>query len=315
MPKETVGDKVTFYDADHAARTNSPTYEAARRTLMRSYGGGCFICDGPVDLSHPGVESSTGLQDHHGGGLYAVLGDRPVLVGLGLLQLEWSEGWGSDPGIVDGMVANADQVRARLGGDRYGKKIATSDDVMAYTDSVFNANVKLCGPHHIGHPAQDTTDARGHQAVGVHFVPLPVLLYQLSCDWRHWDMFAGTTGTIAVAPAPDRPGAARVLHVHPSHPDSKLVEAYGKGRQAVLSPDHPNARAAHRTDRYRDADHVPAGRRAPATTRTTSTRTTSTRTTTARKTTTPRKSTPRKTAATTGRATAAGRATTSGRTI
>lgn len=35
------------------------------------------------------------------------VGDRPVLVALSTLQMEWSEGWGANPAIVAGMVANS----------------------------------------------------------------------------------------------------------------------------------------------------------------------------------------------------------------
>jgi len=251
MPKETIDEKVVFDDADHPPRANTPTYNKTRRELMKSFGGGCFICDGPIDMNHPGVASPTGLQDHHGGGLYATIGDAPVLVGMGLLALEWSEGWGSDPKVVAGLVKNANRVRSRLGTDTYDTDITDQASVMDYTDSIYNANIKLCAVHHIGHPDQEAKDARGYQGVGIHYVPMPVFLYQLTCDWKHWDMFAGTTGTIAVAPDPTNPGGAQVLHVHPSHPDKKIVAAANRGENITLPAGHPHAIAAHKTDKYR----------------------------------------------------------------
>jgi hypothetical protein len=103
MPDEHVGDPLEIRTADHPPRSDSPEYKASRKTLMEDYGGGCFICDGPVDLGHPEVEDPTGLEDHHGGGIYVKFGDRPVLVALSTLQMEWSEGWGSDATVVAGM--------------------------------------------------------------------------------------------------------------------------------------------------------------------------------------------------------------------
>jgi hypothetical protein len=255
-PVEHVGDPVELYPADHPPRSDSPEYTRSRKTLMEEYGGGCFICDGPIDLTHPGVEDAHGLQDHHGGGIYVKYGDRPVLVALSTLQMEWSEGWGADPKVVAGMVANNNMLLQRLGQPTYPDPIADDKGVMAYTDSIFNANVKLCQQHHIGHPAQHQPDRRGHEAVGIHNVPLPVLLYQLFCDWEHWDMFAGTTGTIAVAPHPQEPGSAVVLHIDAAHPDKRLVEAGIEQKQIILPPGNAIAKAAHRTRKF--AEHDPS---------------------------------------------------------
>lgn len=257
MPKERVGEAVELVTADHPPRSDSPEYIASRKALMGKYAGGCFICDGPVDLSHPEVEDKAGLQDHHGGGIYADFGGRPVLVALSTLQMEWSEGWGADPKIVAGMVANKNALLKRLGQPTYDAPITDDKSVMGYVDSIYNANVKLCAQHHIGHPAQNSPDRRGHQAVGIHNVPLPVLLYQLFCDWEHWDMFAGTTGTLAVAPHPRQPGSATVLHIDAAFHDPKLVQAGIDDKQIILPPEHSLAKAAHRTGKYADARPAP----------------------------------------------------------
>jgi len=243
MPQERVGDPVEITTADHPPRSDSAEYRRSRETLMTEYAGGCFICDGPVDLSHSEVEDSEGLQDHHGGGIYAVMGGRPVLVALGTLQMEWSEGWGADPKVVAGMVANRNALLSKLGEPTYGDPITDTKSTMAYVDSVFNANVKLCAPHHIGHPAQHSPDRRGHEAVGIHNVPLPVLLYQLFCDWENWDMFAGTTGSPAVAPdpRPGREGGAVVLHVDAASPGPRDRAGGHRTKTGVCRDARPRA--------------------------------------------------------------------------
>lgn len=256
MPDEHIGDPLVIETATHPPRSDSPTYKASRKTLMGDYGGGCFICDGAVDLSHPEVEDAKGLEDHHGGGIYVRFEGRPVLVALSTLQMEWSEGWGADPAIISAMVANTNTLLNRLGEPTYDAAITDTKSTMAYVDSIQNANVKLCNPHHVGHPAKHTPDRRGHEAVGIHNVPLPVLLYQLFCDWEHWDMFAGTTGTIAVAPHPAKPGSAVVLHVDAAHHDKRIVDAGIAGKQVTLPADNPSARAAHRTAKYATARHA-----------------------------------------------------------
>lgn len=251
MADESIGEQVKVHVADHPPRSDSPEYNRTRKTLMADYGGGCFICDGPVDLSHPGVADSKGLQDHHGGGIYAVLGDKPVLIGLSLLQLEWSEGWGADPVIVQRMVQNQNAIAGKLGAPTYDKPITDDASVMDYVDSIHNANVKLCAVHHIGHTKTRSKDSRGHEGVGIHNVPMPIFMYQLSCDWEHWDMFAGGTGDVAVAPDPQKPGHARLLYIDPDHEDQSVAEPFATGNQVSLAPSHPFARRAALTEKYR----------------------------------------------------------------
>jgi uncharacterized protein DUF6424 len=250
MPAEKIGDTIEIETADHPPRTDSPEYIESRKWLMGQAGGGCVICGGPVDMSHPGVGDATSLQDHHGGGIYVVTDGVPVLVALNLFPMEWSEGFGSDPSVVSGMVANLNTVRKTLGQQTYEDPITDTNSVMAYVDSVFNANVKLCAPHHVGHLTQHTPDANGHEAVGIHNVPFPIVAYQLFCDWKNWDMFAGTTGTLAVAPVPGRPGHAQVLNVAPEHPESVLYEKQASGHSIVLTPKHPAAQAAAKTAKF-----------------------------------------------------------------
>ena len=77
--------------------------------------------------------------------------------------------------------------------------------------------------------------------------------YQIYCDWAHWNMWGGTTGTIAVTPDPAT-GGGRVLHVsraaHAADPantaeNARLVGAWHSGRRDItLPPGHNLVQAA-----------------------------------------------------------------------
>lgn len=256
MPTETVGEPATIETADHPTREDSPEYRKSRDWLMTQSAGGCVLCGGVSDLSHPGDPASeTGMQDHHGGGIYVVVDDRPVLVGINLFPMEWSEGWGADPTVVAARVGALNALLAKLEQEAYGDTITDQISVMAFVDSIFNANVKMCAAHHIGLEESDSKDVNGHQAVGIHNIPFPIWCYQGYCDWQHWDMWGGTTGTIAVTPDPAT-GGGNVVHV--SHAataldpgnaseNARLVHAWYDGqRQITLPPGHNLVVAAKR---------------------------------------------------------------------
>lgn len=198
--------------------------------------GGCYICGGPVDLSHPEVPADAHglkLEDHHGGGLYV----KGVLVGFNLFPLEWSMGWGADPKKVAAFVRQLHDA----GLSNYSGAIDTQADVMAWVDSTENANVRLCSPHHTGHQTQHTPDVNGHEAVGIHNAPWPVLAAQAVWDWAKGDMFGGTTGTVVVAPHPlahlRSKGYALVTYAHEEHTPYRVGQA--------LSPSNPHAKALY----------------------------------------------------------------------
>jgi hypothetical protein len=257
VPDEEVGEKATIHTADHPSRTDSPEYVESRKWLMGVAGGGCIFCGGESDLSHPGaVANPTGLQDHHGGGIYVVdqTSSTPVLVALNLFPIEWSEGWGADPTVIAQRVSALNLIYTALGQPTYQQPITDTNSVMAFVDSTWNANVKLCAAHHIGLEEQDSKDANGHQAVGIHNIPFPIWSYQGFCNWTEWDMWAGTTGTIAVAPTPD--GGGQVLNVSANatatDPANRaenhlLVNSWQSGRRDItLGPAHNLVRAAKR---------------------------------------------------------------------
>ena len=251
MPDETIGDVEHVETADHPARTDSPEYIKTRKWLIDSTQGGCYVCNGPVDLSHPeDPGNAKGMQDHHGGGIFLVpeTGDS-VLVGTNLFGTEWSLGWGASPSRVAEFVTQLNEVAIRLGGVAYEAEIATTQDVMNWVDSQGNANVKLCAQHHIAHEDKHTPDANGHEAVGIHNGPVPIWLGQATCDWDRWDMWGGSTGTVAVGHPGDASKTAVVLHVSPLHADHSLYEAHraaqAQGTPLVLPAHHQHARLAH----------------------------------------------------------------------
>lgn len=251
MPDETIGDVEHVVTADHPKRTDSPEYVKTRAWLMAETSGACYVCGGPVDLSHPGTPGDkTNIQDHHGGGIFLTPenGD-PVLIGTNLFGTEWSLGWGADPVRVAAFVTQLNEVTSKLGGQPYTAAIATTADVMAWADSPGNANVKLCAQHHIAHEDKHTPDTNGHEAVGIHNGPVPIWLGQATCAWSRWDMWGGSTGTIAVGHPGDESGTAHVLYVSPLHPDKDLYAEHRQlmaaGQDHVLPAHHPNARLAH----------------------------------------------------------------------
>ena len=250
--KVVVGKPLHYNTSPHPPRVNSPEYNGTRRWLMGKTPGGCFICGGPVDLSHPEAPADSQklrLEDHHGGGLYHDL----VLIGFNLFPLEWATGWGAAPKKVAEFVS---QLRA-AGLCTYEYQINTVEDVMKWVDSQFNANVKLCKPHHVGLQTQHSPDVNGHEAVGIHNAPWPVLAAQATCDWDNFNMFAGTTGTLVVSPDPTTYGGVIVTYAHDSHPETISTlevshERPGASRVTTsrlevgtkLGPSHPSAIAA-----------------------------------------------------------------------
>jgi hypothetical protein len=250
VPDEKIGDVESVETHDHPPRTDSPEYGRTRKALMKTPGG-CYVCDGPVDLSHPGEPETKDQQDHHGGGifLYPEGGSEPILVGFNLFGMEWSLGWGALPARVAAFVTQLNVVVEKLGGQAYTAEIATVDDVMAYVDSFFNASVKLCAPHHIGHESSHSPDHNGNEAVGIHNGPVPIWLGQATCDWANFDMWGGSTGTVAVAKPKDGSKGVEVVHVSPLHPDQALYSAHQAAKHAgtslMLPAHHGVARLAH----------------------------------------------------------------------
>lgn len=232
MPAEHIGDSVIVETADHPPRADSPEYVKTRKWLQGT-GQPCIVCGGHVQV-----------EDHHGGGLF--LGGQ--IVGLNLFPLEWSQGWGSDPGVVQAHVTALNVVLAKLGEATYDTPITDTAGIMGWVDSPHNASVPICKAHHTGHDTSHTPDVNGNEAVGIHNIPLPIWAGQITCAWATFDMWGGSTGTIAVAPIPDSK-AVEVLHVSANHPDKQLLADHLAARAAgvahTLPARNPHSRLAH----------------------------------------------------------------------
>lgn len=100
---------------------------------------------------------------------------------------------------------------------------------MKHVDSTFKANVKMYAGHHIALGRAIVPGANGHQAVGIDNIPFPIWAHQAYCDWDHWDICGGTTGTIAVAPDP-KPAAPASFTYHTSQlPKTRRMSARTHG--------------------------------------------------------------------------------------
>lgn len=245
MPDEHINLDEQINIAPHPPRVDSDTYLKSREWLQ-NIPDSCFVCHGPTDMIHPQSDTDT-FQDHHGGGIYQVINKVPKLVGFNLFGLEWSLGWNADPIKVNKYIQNNNFVINALGFDTYSTQIVTTQDVMNYLDSIWNANVRLCKVHHIAMETEDSKDSNGNQGVGIHFTPFPIWLGQVTCDWSKIDMWAGTNGTVATYVK----DGVNVAHVSFQHDDSTFIETHlralrDKGEHK-LEPDHPLSLATLKT--------------------------------------------------------------------
>lgn len=217
MPAEKVGETATLFTADHPARKDSPEYVHSRKEMIHRHPA-CYVCGG-TEL----------VEDHHSGAFLLTDGS---IVGLNGFGLEWSLGFSADPAIVATKIGDVNRIMRALGEPTYDTPVTDTAGVMAWVDSLYNASLPLCKPHHTGRMDAPSKDANGHEAVGIHEIPFPIWLGQVTCQWDRWDMWSGTTGTLAVAPNPDTGGAV-VMHANPAHHPGLIVGAH-------LAPDHPH---------------------------------------------------------------------------
>jgi uncharacterized protein DUF6424 len=231
---------------DHAERTDSPTFVAARtfaQKIMATLHGAPF---GPGPW-----------QMHHGGSLWT-FDDQGWFLVLNTLGSEWSAQFCADPAKMDLVRLNA--VRHYAGFPKtipqmvsMGYKNAatilstplkTADDVARWVDSIFNSCVPLAAPVHVGEVS--TSAPHG----GYHHYPKPIADIQFfkHDDFNLWVTDPGSGQIAAVLPASPRgSGDARVevayapigTALHQAH-----LEAHAAGKRLLLAADSPLAREA-----------------------------------------------------------------------
>ncbi len=132
---------------DHATRTDSPEYVAARKKMIE-------IATGATGL----IYGQPPYQDHHGSALWLQDAQGWFLV-RNLAGIEWSAQFCADPAKVDMLRQNAKRlydllaptIKQELDPDGLlDTPIQDADGVAKWTDSIFNAGVPLHPTFHIG---------------------------------------------------------------------------------------------------------------------------------------------------------------------
>jgi Family of unknown function (DUF6424) len=252
---------------DHAQRTDSPEYVAAKNKMneIAAQANGLLYGPGP-------------FQDHHGSALWLQDSQGWFMV-RNLAGIEWSAQFCADPVQVDKLRVNAQrlynlvapQLKQEL--DPNGvldAPITDADGVSTWTDSIFNAGVPLHPSFHTGvlqmgkaqnPPATATTDPNGDgdapttaapgdpEPAGVHYYPTPVVDIQLFkyADFQLWVTDPEGNPT-AVTPVAARGSGNASVHVMYATPGSQLAQQKQQqesaGNALVLPADHMIAKQA-----------------------------------------------------------------------
>src|ERR1051325_6382100 len=138
---------------DHAERTDSPTFVAARSFAQKIMA----TLRGPAAPFGPGP-----WQMHHGGSLWTY-DDHGWFLVLNTLGSEWSAQFCADPAKMELVRLNAVrhyagfpktipqmQAMGYKGTPILTTPIKTADDVAHWVDSIFNSCVPLAAPVHVG---------------------------------------------------------------------------------------------------------------------------------------------------------------------
>ncbi|HEX8969267.1 MAG TPA: DUF6424 family protein [Chloroflexota bacterium] len=228
---------------DHAERTDSPAFVAARSFAQKIM---ATLKTAPYG---PGP-----WQMHHGGSLWT-FDDQGWFLVINTLGAEWSAQFCADPAKMELARQNAlrhyaafprtlPQMAAmgyQAGQTILNHPIATADDVAVWVDSVFNSCVPLAASVHVGEVSQQAPYG------GYHHYPKPIADIQFfkHDDFTLWVTDPQSGQTAAVTPAgPRGSGDGRVV-VAFSAPGTALhaqhVAAHNAGRQLVLPADSPLA--------------------------------------------------------------------------
>jgi Family of unknown function (DUF6424) len=225
----------------HAARTDSPEFVAARRTLHKIIGS-----------LKPNPFGSGPIQAHHGGSiwLHAGAGDNDWHLVLNWAGIEWSAQFCCDPAKVDGLRRNAlaitngfpNTIPALEALGYTDTALLTTEiknpaDVARYVDSIWNSCVPIPQPRHTG-------SIKGSDALacGVHNYPEPMcgIPRVMRSDFVPFVVDPTTKTAAVVAPVAPRhsgDGRVRVLFAERGNPLHALHQrAHRQGAALVLSP-------------------------------------------------------------------------------
>jgi hypothetical protein len=257
MHTEHEDDPWTIDIPDHAQRTDSPTFVAARTfanqiaATMKSapYGPGPW-------------------QMHHGGSLWTY-DDQGWFLVLNNTGSEWSAQFCADPAKMELARLNAIRHYAGFpktipqmtsmgykdGATILNAPIKTADDVSRWVDSVFNSCVPLAAPVHVGEVTAKAPYG------GYHHYPKPIADIQFfkHDDFTLWVTDPASGQVAAVVPAAPRGAGDGRVEVAYAPPGTALhqahMAAHAAGQRLLLAADSPLARQAY-AQQYATAPHV-----------------------------------------------------------
>jgi hypothetical protein len=245
---------------DHAERTDSPTFVAARAFAHKIIAtlGSAPYGPGPWHM-------------HHGGSLWT-FDDQGWFLVLNTLGAEWSSQFCADPPKIE--LARQNAVRHYAGFPKsipqmeslgYKKAseilntpITTAEQVGVWVDSIFNACVPLAAPVHIGEVSDKSLFG------GYHHYPKPIADIQF---FKHDDFVLWVTDPVtglkaAVLPASPRGSGDGRVEVVYAAPGTALqqahTQAHNAGKRLLLAADSPLAKEAFAQQYAAAADGVAA---------------------------------------------------------
>jgi len=240
----------TISVGDHAARTDSPEYLAARKLMIEL-----------VKLCQPWFMGDPPYQDHHGGGLWVVLSGKPLMV-LGKVGCEWSAQFCGDPAKFDRWRQDVKTIvdsfpetipfYEKLGypagraAELLNTPIADAQGIAVWVDSIFNASVPIPADRHTGVLGGKID---GGQSAGYHHYPKPIVDIELlkRDDFTLYVTDAQGQPAAVVPVAAHGSGAASVAVVYAT-PGTDLhkrhAAAHAAGKQEILHPEDAMAQQA-----------------------------------------------------------------------
>jgi hypothetical protein len=248
MHTEHEDDPWTINIPDHAERTDSPTFVAAR-----TFADKIMATLGPRTPYGPGP-----WQMHHGGSLWTYSDQHGWFLVLNTLGSEWSAQFCADPAKMElarqnavmhysGFPRTLPQMEAmgyKNADQILNTPLTTADLVGVWVDSIFNSCVPLAAPVHVGSPS-DKSDFGGY-----HHYPKPIADIQFfkHDDFKLWVTDPASGLKAAVVPASPRGSGDGRVEVAYAAPGTALQaahdQAHREGKRLLLAEDSPLAREA-----------------------------------------------------------------------